>query len=54
VTVQEVPLNETNYGTLTIEGLGSEVERAVLVVSGLAPVTSEVASYEYTLTSTPR
>jgi hypothetical protein len=54
VTVQEVPLNETNYGTLTIEGLGSEVERAVLVVSGLAPVTSEVASYEYTLSSTPR
>jgi len=54
VTVQEVPLNEINYGTLTIEGLGSEVERAVLVVSGLAPVTSEVASYEYTLSSTPR
>lgn len=52
ITVRTLPLDETNSGVLTVEGLGERVERAVLVTSGLAPVTSEPASYEYTLTAT--
>lgn len=33
-----------------ITGLGKDIERAVLVVSGVAPVTTEVAPYRYTIT----
>jgi hypothetical protein len=42
-------LDEAQTGRLVVEGLGKEVEPAVLVVSGLAPVTTELASYEYTV-----
>jgi hypothetical protein len=42
-------LDETNYGTLTVHGLGSTIERAIIIVSGLTPVTTEPASYEYKL-----
>lgn len=52
VSVRRMALDETNTGTLTVEGLGSRMERAVLIVSGLAPVTTQPASYEYRL-STP-
>ncbi len=50
VTVQSIPLDETNFGTLTVEGLGDRIDRAILVISGLTPVTSEPATYEYELT----
>ena len=33
-----------------IRGLGRDIERAVLVVSAIAPVTTEVAPYHYTIT----
>jgi hypothetical protein len=52
VSVRRMALDETNTGTLTVEGLGSRMERAILIVSGLAPVTTQPASYEYRL-STP-
>jgi len=47
IKVQSIPLDETNHGTLTINDLGSTVERAILVVGGLTPITTEPASYEY-------
>ncbi len=50
VTVRQIPLDATNYGTLTVQGLGSTLDRAVLVVSGLTRVTTQPASYEYKLT----
>jgi len=34
---------------LVVEDLGKGLERAVLVVSGVAPVTTELASYEYSI-----
>jgi immune inhibitor A len=40
-------LDEHQQGRLVIEGLGNQVEQAVLVISALAPVTTEVASYQY-------
>lgn len=49
VNVRPIALDETNYGTLTIDGLGSTIDRAVLIVSGLTQVTTQPASYEYRL-----
>jgi hypothetical protein len=47
VKVRPLSLDQTNYGTITVAGLGSTLERAVLVISGLTPVTTEPASYQY-------
>jgi hypothetical protein len=44
-----MPLDEENRGALTIAGLGRETDYAVLVVSAVAPVTTEWASYRYTI-----
>ena len=49
VTVRRMELDEAQTGRLRVEGLGTRVEGAVLVVSGLAPVTTELASYEYSI-----
>ncbi len=46
VTVQRIALDETNYGQLTVNGLGGSVKKAILIVSGLTPVTSQPASYQ--------
>ncbi len=45
--IQRMELDESQRGQLAVPGLGTEVERAVLIVSGIAPVTTEVANYEY-------
>ncbi len=50
--VRPIPLDETNYGTLTITGLGSTVERAILIISGLTPVTTQPANYQYKVAQT--
>ncbi|MBN1218696.1 MAG: immune inhibitor A [Anaerolineae bacterium] len=44
-------LDDANRGTLTISGLGETLNRAIIIVSALAPVTSQPASYEYSLTA---
>jgi hypothetical protein len=49
VTVERMELDAAQTGRLVVEGLGEGVERAVLVVSALAPVTTELASYQYTI-----
>lgn len=49
IQVHSLPLDATNYGTLTLNGLGSTVDQAVMIVSGLTPVTTEPASYQYKL-----
>jgi immune inhibitor A len=49
VRVRRMELDEAQTGHLVVEDLGKGVERAVLVVSGLAPVTTELASYEYSI-----
>jgi immune inhibitor A len=45
--VERMVLDELQRGRLELRGLGTEMERAVLIVSGIAPVTTEWASYEY-------
>ncbi len=51
--VLHMPLDAARYGRLEVRGLGREVERAVLVLSAMAPVTTEVAAYEYAIKSLP-
>jgi hypothetical protein len=50
VKVKPVPLDQANSGTLTITGLGSTVDQALLIISGLTPITTQPASYEYKIT----
>jgi hypothetical protein len=45
--VHRMDLDKAQRGQWVIEGFGDEVERAVLVVSALAPKTTEVAGYQY-------
>jgi len=49
VRVRRMELDEAQTGRLVVEGLGKGLERAVLIVSGVAPVTTELASYEYSI-----
>jgi hypothetical protein len=48
--LRRMELNEVQRGQLVIEGFGGEVAQAVLVVSALAPKTTEPASYQYSIT----
>ncbi len=48
--VERMALNEQNTGKLRVAGLGGDVDQAVLVISALAPVTTEPASYRYRVT----
>jgi hypothetical protein len=52
VNVQEVPLDAQQRGEIYLSGIGRETEHAVLVVAGVTPVTTEVASYRFSITST--
>ena len=51
VQVRPILLNADNQGTLTITGLGQTLDQAVLIISGLTPVTTQPATYKYTLTA---
>jgi len=50
IEVRSLSLDQTNYGDLKVSGLGGTIDRAVLIISGVTPVTSQPASYKYTLT----
>jgi len=45
VRVERIVLDNSNHATVAVDGLGRTVDRAVLVVSGTAPVTTEPAAY---------
>jgi hypothetical protein len=47
--VLEMELDETQSGSIELRGMGDVVDSAVLVLSALATMTTEVASYEYTI-----
>jgi immune inhibitor A len=47
--VLEMELTETKDGWLVVEDFGGGVEEAVLVISAVAPSTTEMASYEYSV-----
>jgi immune inhibitor A len=48
-TVEEMQLTERQEGRMVISGFGTEVDRVVLVVSAVAPATTEEASYTYSV-----
>ncbi len=48
--VRQLPLDANQSGTWDVQ-LGGDVSEAILAISGLAPVTTEVASYEYSITT---
>jgi hypothetical protein len=50
IRVRPLPLDDVNSGRLTVTGLGDTVNQAILIISGITPVTSQPASYEYELT----
>ncbi len=52
ITVRPVDLDQANHGTMTISGLGETIDQGVLIVSGLTPITTQPASYEYRLSAT--
>jgi immune inhibitor A len=47
VRVLRMVLDEQQRGSVELRGLGSDAESAVLVISALAPATTEIASYRY-------
>ena len=49
VAVRRVPVDEEGRAEVQIEGLGSG-RRAVVAISGLSPVTTLPAQYEYAIT----
>ena len=48
-TVLKMELGDEQAGGLVLEDFGTDTERAVLVISALAPATTETASYEYSV-----
>jgi hypothetical protein len=50
IRVRPLALDDVNNGRLTVTGLGDSVNQAILIISGITPVTSRPASYEYELT----
>jgi len=47
--VQRMALDEMQRGRIELRGLGDRIDSAVLVISALAPVTTEIAPYEYVI-----
>lgn len=47
--IQKMGLGDNREGRIVVEGLGTDIEKAVLVVAALAPATTEVASYQYSV-----
>ena len=47
--VLEMELGDRQEGRLVIQGFGTDVDRAALIISALAPATTEVAGYEYSV-----
>ena len=49
VEVRRMPLDDDQRGRMIIEGFGSRVDRVVLAISGITPLTTQLAAYEYTI-----
>jgi len=47
--VRQMMVGDDGRGELILSGLGREVDKAVLIISALAPRTTELASYEFSV-----
>ncbi len=52
-TVETLPLDAENHGSATLRGFGSELDRALVVVSAVAPITTQDVPFRLTFESTP-
>ncbi len=50
IQVRRLALDATMSGRMTIAGLGRNVDNAIVVISGVTPVTTEMAAYSYSVT----
>jgi hypothetical protein len=50
--VERVMLDEDNRGQVTINSASDRERRVVLVIGGMTPFTTELATYEYQATTT--
>jgi len=53
VKVRRIPLEEDRRGRIVIEGFGPRIERVVLAISGLTPLTTQLAPYRYRIEELP-
>ncbi|MGI8586705.1 MAG: hypothetical protein ACR2M0_03335 [Chloroflexia bacterium] len=53
VKIETLTIDASGHGSLTIPALGSAVSQAVLVISAMAPTTTETAGYRVELRRTP-
>ncbi|HLC30692.1 MAG TPA: hypothetical protein VJM51_07925, partial [Dehalococcoidia bacterium] len=53
VEVREVPLSASQRGTAEVKGLGQSLKKATLVITALAPVTTQEATYQFTVDIRP-
>jgi hypothetical protein len=51
--VLRMPLDEMQRGRLEVRPMGQAKNKAILVISAIAPTTTEVAAYEYSVKSLP-
>ncbi len=47
--VMRIPLDQTNHGTFTTSGFGTDISRILIVISADTPVTWETASYSFSV-----
>jgi hypothetical protein len=47
IRVEPMELDGQNRGTIPITGLGDDIDQVILVVSAMAPATTEPAAYSY-------
>jgi immune inhibitor A len=45
--IHEVPIDEARQGRIVVQGMGTDLRRAILVISALARSTTEMATYQY-------
>jgi len=50
-SIEKIHLDANNRGQLTLQNFGTDISRALLVISGLTPVTTESASFTVSIAS---
>ena len=52
-TVEPVPVDPDGRASLILDGFGDTLERAILIIAGATPVTTEVTYYEVSVEPAP-
>ena len=49
VSIHALTVDDSGYGRAEIRGLGTQIDTAVLVIAAVAPATTEIAPYRYSI-----